>query len=122
VVYTLSCLSASELGPAAVEAGCIAYIGYKDLLWLATIQGPDTDHALFEIWTGGAKILIDGNTTKDAYNFLKRRYKFWIEYWEMIDGSSTPDAWKAPVMLMVLEKNLKGLSLLGSLDARIREN
>ncbi len=120
VVYTLSCLSASELGPAAVQEGCIAYIGYKDPLWLANIQGPDTDYALFETWVGGAKVLIDGKTTKDAYNFLKRRYKFWIAYWEMIDGSSTPDAWKAPVMLMVLEKNLKGLSLLGSLDARIR--
>jgi len=120
VVYTLSCLSASELGPKAIEDGCISYIGYKDPLWLANIEGADTDYALFEIWTGGAKVLIDGRSTKDAYNFLKRRYKFWIEYWEMIDGTSSLNAWKAPVMLMVLEKNLKGLTILGSLEARIR--
>lgn len=120
VVYTLSCLSASELGPKAVEDGCIAYIGYKDPLWAVTIEGSDTDYALFDIWTGGAKALIDGKTTEEVYYWLRRRYKFWISYWEIIDGTNSINAWKAPVMIMALEKNLKGLAILGDLNAKIK--
>ena len=121
VVYTLSCLSASELGPKAIKDGCIAYIGYKDPLWAVSIEGSDTDFAMFEIWTGGAKELIDGKSIAEVYYWLKRRYKFWIYYWELIDGTSSPNAWKAPVMLMALEKNLKALTALGVLKAMIRD-
>jgi hypothetical protein len=121
VVYTLSCLSASELGPSAVEKGCIAYIGYRDPLWAVMIQSAEADYALFEVWTGGAKALIDGKTAGETYYWLKRRYKFWIEYWEMIVGTNSTDEWMAAPMIMVLEKNLKGLTLLGDLDAKIRE-
>ncbi|MBA7494570.1 hypothetical protein ES702_05147 [subsurface metagenome] len=120
VVYTLSCLSASELGPKSVEHGCISYIGYKDPLWAVVIEGADTDYALFEIWTGGAKALLDGKTIEETYYWLKRRYNFWITYWEMIDATNSTNAWKAPAMLMALEKNLKALTLLGNLNARIR--
>jgi hypothetical protein len=120
VVYTLSCLSASELGPKAVEHGCIAYIGYKDPLWAVTIKGADKDYALFEVWTGGAKALIDGKTVEETYCWLKRKYKFWINYWEMIDGTGAQYAWVAPTMLMVLEKNIKALSVHGDLNAKIR--
>lgn len=119
IVYTLSCLSASELGPKAVEHGCIAYIGYKDPLWLVTIEGSDTDYAFFEIWTSGAKALIDGKTTEEVYYWLRRRYKFWISYWETIDGTTSTNAWKAPAMLLALEKDLKALTLVGELNGRI---
>ena len=122
VVYTLSCLSASKLGPKAVEDGCIAYIGYKDPLWATGLEGPDADYALFEIWTGGAKALIDGKTAEETYYWLRRRYKFWINYWDMIVGSCSTKEWMAAPMIMLLEKNLKGLTLLGDLNARIRED
>lgn len=121
VVYTLSCSSANELGPKAVEDGCIAYIGYRDPLWATALKSPETDYALFEVWAGGAKALIDGKTTEEAFYFLKRKYKFWINYWEMIVGTGSEDEWMAAPMLMVLEKNLKGLTLLGNSNAKIRE-
>ena len=121
VVYTLSCLSASELGPKAVEGGCIAYIGYRDPLWATALKSAETDYALFEVWTGGAKALIDGKTTEEVYYWLRRRYKFWINYWEMIVGTNAEDEWMAAPMLLILEKNLKGLTLLGDLNAKIRE-
>ena len=121
VVYTLSCSSANQLGPKAVQNGCLAYIGYKDPLWATTLQSAEADYALFEIWTGGAKALIDGKTADEAYYWLKRRYKFWIEYWEMIVGTNSTDEWMAAPIIMVLEKNLKGLTLIGDLSAKIRE-
>jgi hypothetical protein len=121
MVYTLSCLSASQLGPAAVADGCLAYIGYKDPLWLCTIEGSDTDYALFELLSGGAKQLIDGGSARESFYWLQRKYRFWIDYWEMIDATNSPNAWKAPTMLMVLEKNLKGLSLLGEPYTIIRD-
>ncbi len=121
VVYTLSCSSGSVLGPRAVEHGCISYIGYQDPLWAVTIEGPDTDYALFEIWTGGAKALLAGKTTGEAYYWLKRRYRFWIAYWEMIDATNSTNAWKAPVMLSALEKDLKALAIFGDLNAKIRD-
>ena len=121
VVYTLSCSSARELGPKTVELGCIAYIGYKDPLWAVTVKGPDKDFALFEIWTGGAKQLISGENVEKTYDWLKRRYKYWINYWEMIDATSVPDAWVAPIIISVLEKNLKALTALGDLNATIRD-
>lgn len=121
VVYTLSCLSASDLGPKAVDHGCIAYIGYKDPLWAVAVKGADKDFALFEIWAGGAKALLDGKSVEETYYWLKRRYKYWIKYWEMIDGTTAEDAWAAPVMLMALEKNIKALAVHGDLNATIRE-
>ena len=121
VVYTLSCLSASELGQKAIQNGCIAYIGYKDPLWATALQSAETDYALFEIWSGGAKSLIDGKTAEETYDWLKRRYRFWIEYWEMIVGTNSTDEWMAAPIIMVLEKNLKGLTLLGDLQAKIRD-
>lgn len=121
VVYTLSCSSANELGPKAVEEGCAAYIGYRDPLWATTLYSPETDYALFEVWTGGAKVLIDGKTIEEVYYWLKRRYKFWINYWEIIVGTSAEDEWMAAPILLVLEKNLKGLTVFGDLQARIRD-
>jgi hypothetical protein len=114
VTYTLSCSSAKELGPAAIEVNGISYIGYLPYLWICVLEGDDLDAVFKDIWAGGAIALIDGKTTGEAYNWLKRRYECWISYWEMNPG------WEAPIMLWVLKADLQNLKLLGKRDARIR--
>jgi hypothetical protein len=114
VTYTLSCSSAAQLGPEVVEAKGLSYIGYGQLLWICLLESPEADGAFRDIWGGGAKVLIDGGTTHDAYMWLKARYLYWIAYWEM-----SPH-WIAPVMLFCLRSDLRGLRLIGMRDARIR--
>lgn len=114
VVYTLSCLSAGQLGPAAIKAGGISYIGYKHLLGIIIIQGSEFDEIFKDIWGGGAKALINGKTTGEAYNWLKRRYNMWINYWEM-----KPTSYEKTIILSVLQDDLERLTLLGKKDAKI---
>lgn len=114
VVYTLSCSSAKELGPAVIAAKGISYIGYLPYLWISVDEGDDLDGAFKDIWEGGAKALIDGKTTGEAYNWLRRRYEFWISYWENNPG------WEAPGMLWLLREDYQNLKIFGSRDARIR--
>jgi hypothetical protein len=68
VIYTLSCSSAKELGPAVIGANGISYIGYLPYLYISVDEGEDLDGAFKDIWEGGAKALIDGKTTGEAYN------------------------------------------------------
>jgi hypothetical protein len=64
VMSTISCLSASGLGPNAVGKGCTSYIGYNDLHWIIT-----TTHNAF--WNCGSmvhRLLVLGYTTRTAFN------------------------------------------------------
>jgi hypothetical protein len=114
VTYTLSCSSAEELGPSVIEVNGISYIGYLPYLWIIVLEGDDLDAAFKDIWAGGAKALIDGKTSGEAYNWVQRRYKYWISYWEMNPG------WEAPFMLASLQADYDNLKLFGKRDARIR--
>lgn len=70
VMSTISCLSASGLGPDAVGKGCTSYIGYNDLHWIIT-----TTHNAF--WTCGSmvhRLLVLGYTTLTAYDAAVRCY------------------------------------------------
>jgi hypothetical protein len=116
VVYSLSCSSAKQLGRAVVQAHGISYIGYENSLYLFLLEGGDSDQMFKEIWAGGAKVLIDGGTTKEAYNWLRRRYEYWISYWEM----KPPTNPQKVVALFCLNSDLDGLRLLGKKDATIR--
>jgi len=71
------------------------------------------DGAFEEIWSGGAKLLLDGRTTKDAYIWIKERYQYWIDYWEM------KNHWAKATMLSSLKQDLDALKLLGQEDAKI---
>lgn len=114
VIYTLSCSSAKELGPAVIGANGISYIGYLPYLYISVDEGEDLDGAFKDIWEGGAKALIDGKTTGEAYNWLRRRYEYWISYWENNPG------WEAPGMLWLLKEDYNNLMIFGKRDAKIR--
>lgn len=116
VVYTLSCSSANELGPAVIQADGISYIGYEDDLTICLVERKDADAAFKDIWASGAKELLDGKTTGEAYDKIKQRYQVWIEYWEL-----RPRDWLSPPMRDMLKWNLRNLKLLGRKDARITE-
>ncbi len=115
VVYTLSCLSAKELGPAVIQADGISYIGYEEPLTICLVERKDADAAFKDIWTSGAKDLIRGKTTGEAYDKIKQRYQAYIDYWEL-----RPRDWLRPTMLKILRWNLQNLRLLGRKDATIR--
>lgn len=115
VTYTLSCLSADQLGPSVINIDGISYIGYDSLLYICLVEGDDLDAVFKDILAGGAFVLIEGKTTKDAYNWLKSRYKMWIEYWEMKSQS-----WIKPIILASLKYDSIALKLLGKKDAIIR--
>jgi len=114
IVYTLSCLSAKELGPEVINAGGISYIGYELPLQICVYEGYDMDGAFEDIWVGGAKALIEDKNTGEVYNWLKKRYQYWISYWEMRVH------WVKPIILSCLRQDLRALKLLGKMDAKIR--
>jgi hypothetical protein len=113
IIYTLSCFSAQNLGKAIIEVGGICFIGYDAKLRICLVEGADMDGAFEEIWSGGAKLLLDGRTTKDAYIWIKERYQYWIDYWEM------KNHWAKATMLSSLKQDLDALKLLGQEDAKI---
>jgi hypothetical protein len=115
IVYTLSCSSANELGPSVIQADGISYIGYADVLTICLVERKDADAAFKDIWTSGAKELIRGETTEEAYDKIKQRYQAYIDYWEL-----RPRDWLSPTMLNILRWNLQNLRLLGRKDATIR--
>ncbi|MGB3921522.1 hypothetical protein, partial [Methanothrix sp.] len=50
----------------------------------------------------------------EAYNWLRRRYEYWISYWENNPG------WEAPGMLWLLKEDYNNLKIFGKRDAKIR--
>jgi hypothetical protein len=48
------------------------------------------DGAFEDIWSGGAKLLLDGKTTKEGYIWIKEMHEYWVNYREMrIIGQKT---------------------------------
>lgn len=85
VMSTISCLSASGLGPTAVGKGCSCYIGYDDLHWIVT-----TTHKAF--WECGEKVhemLVLGYTTKTGYDAAIECYNNYIAYFSSIGDTFT---------------------------------
>lgn len=85
VMSTISCSSASGLGPTAVGKGCSSYIGYDDLHWIVT-----TTHKAF--WECGEMVhqmLVLGYTTKTGYDAAIRCYNMNIAYFSSIGDTFT---------------------------------
>jgi len=115
VNYWISCSSCKKLGPAVIDAGGLAVIGYRDLLGICLIEGWDKDEVFKKIWTSGAKSLLDGKTTKETYDMLIARYNYWISYWV-----AQPTSWIKPLMINMLTDDRNALQLLGMKHVRIR--
>lgn len=79
IVHTLACESADELGPAAIYAGCVAYVGYTEK---------------FEFYSDDVYLSPESNIISDcvASLFLDPAYTVLAE---LLKGSNSQDAHKA---------------------------
>jgi hypothetical protein len=64
VMSTVSCLSASGLGPDAVAKGCSCYVGYNDLHWIVT----STHNAFWNCANMVHRMLILGYTAQTGFD------------------------------------------------------
>ena len=104
VMSTISCLSASGLGPTAIGKGCSCYIGYNDLHWIVT-----TTHQAF--WNCGSMVhkkLALGYTTQTGYDAAIITYNANIAHFASIGDTFTA---------VHLQMDRDRLTLLGSKTA-----
>ncbi len=85
VMSTVSCLSASGLGPTAISNGCSAYVGYNDLHWIVT-----TTHMAF--WACASMVhkkLVLGHSVLEGFNAAITAYNSNIAYFNSIGDTMT---------------------------------
>jgi len=85
VMSTVSCLSASGLGPTAVNKGCSCYVGYNDLHWIVT-----STHMAF--WNCADKVhkkLVLGYKALTGFNAAIITYDTNIAYYSSIGDAFT---------------------------------
>jgi hypothetical protein len=90
-----SCLTAVNLGPALINAGAIAYVGYNQEFWFSiadpagstrVVQSPFLAHFAF------VAALLQGKSTGDARAAQMAAYDAEIAYWTTGAGKDDPNA------------------------------
>lgn len=92
VVYLLSCLTATVLGPEIIRQGALAYAGFN-ISWTWVAQSENEEFVYFdpyddpyaygfyesanELW----KALLDGKTFQESVQQSVNKYNEWIDYW-----------------------------------------
>ncbi len=123
VVYLLSCLTAVELGPAAIDAGGKTYIGFNiSWTWMAqNITADPYDDWYAECFYRSSNecpiALIQGDIVSEAKDRSIAEYNRWIEIWET-ERSGDPYAAEA-IAWLVYDRN--GLTVLGDHSATITQ-
>jgi hypothetical protein len=95
VVLLCSCLTAIALGPALIDAGAVAYTGYKEEFWFYTGDVAGTTRAVQSPFLTEFQFtasLLQGKTTGQARAEQMKRYDEEIAYWITGDGKNHPDA------------------------------
>jgi len=119
IVYALSCFTAMELGPDAVEnKGCRCYIGYdREFAWTQEkFVDPLEDKygkAFFEPVLELICRLADGATTGEAFKASIDKWNEWIEYWSKSEDPV------APLVLQLLIHDRDCQRLLGDEEAKV---
>ena len=108
-----SCLTAQFLGPAIIDAGAVAYTGYKTEFWFYIGGDPGANRAvqspfLAEFAFVGS--LLQGKTTGLAREDQLKKYDEEINYWISGDGKNDPDASE---LSRILEMNKSNSVFLG---------
>jgi len=97
IVYLLSCLTGVSLGPAIIDAGGWAYIGYTvKWVWLDQegIGDPYLDKyakGFFESSNTIVFAFLNGLTAKDAKQAGYDKYTEWIDYWATSDDPNAAE-------------------------------
>jgi hypothetical protein len=122
VIYLLSCLTANELGPAAIAAGAIAYVGFN-IEW--TWGAVDLDVDPYLDWYAEAYYrssnefpiaMFEGNTVQQAAQRSIDEYNRWINIWETERGNDQYAA--EEIKWLIWDRD--GLVVLGDPSAQIR--
>lgn len=120
VVYLLSCLTAIELGPAIIDAGGIAYGGYKiPWTWMMTgVEDPYGDWYSEGFYRSSNEFpitLIHGESVETTRQRCIAEYNRWINIWE----TERADDIRAADAIKWLIWDRDGLVVLGDLSATI---
>lgn len=118
VVYAMACNTAKVLGPAIVEAGGLAYIGFDRHFKFISYT-----HKVFgECANCVVKKIVDGTSLKEAISLTKDRFDYCIEKYKK-KRNQTND----PQLKAMFEKTFKllmhdksGLTLLGNSQLTLR--
>jgi len=102
-VYVLSCSSAKELGPASIDAGANAYLGYNDVFIFSyesdKLSKPLNDKTA-ELFLGPSNQLmvsiLKGHTAKESYD---RSQKCFLQNIQKLVTSESSDASLIPYLL-----------------------
>jgi len=98
VVYDLSCRAGKDLADAAINEGCISFLGYdEDFIFVVTrgshldggISNPMEDQAargFFESHNYAPISYLRGATISASYYTSQNRFNYWIEVWNAIDS------------------------------------
>jgi len=121
VVYLLSCLTANELGPAAVANGAIAYAGFIiSWTWMAVdiYADPYTDwyaEGFYRASNAFPNALLQGFTVGQAKDKSIEEYNRWIGIWETERADDKYAA--SAIKYLLLDRD--GLTVFGDTTATI---
>jgi len=108
VVQLNSCLTASELGPAIIDAGAVTYVGSKEEFWFFVGDAPGTTRATQSPFLAEHQFtasLLRGKSTGDARQDQLARYDEEINFWTVGDGKDNFDAMELSRILEI-NKNI----------------
>ena len=91
IVYLLSCLTGTSLGPAIAAQDNTFYLGYvEDFIFNGFEPGDQYSKGFGECSNAIMRTLMNGGTIQDAYNEGIRMFDLWIDIWEQStdDGAS----------------------------------
>jgi len=97
IVYLLSCLTGVSLGPAIIDAGGWAYIGYTvKWTWLDQdgVGDPYLDKYAKGFYESSNTIVfafLNGLTAKEAWQAGYDKYTEWIDYWSTSDDPNASE-------------------------------
>jgi len=113
VVSLVSCLTAQQLGPAIIDAGATAYVGYKEEFWFFIGDDAGTTRAVQSPFSAAFQFeasLLQGKSVRDARNEQLTKYDEEITYWISGDGKNNVNSME---LSRILEMNKSNSVFLG---------
>ena len=115
LVYSMCCLSGSALGPRIIDAGGLAFFGYKEEFGFYI---GSAEPAFREPANQGWLRLTEGQPVKEALQSMTEKFDEWVDYYTRGEGRSNPDA---PIIASWLIHDRDCLVALGDMDLRLRD-
>lgn len=115
LVYSMSCLSGSALGPRIIDAGGLAFFGYREEFGFYI---GSAEPAFREPANQGWLRLAEGQPVKEALHAMTEKFEEWLDYYARGEGGDDPDA---PIIASWLIHDRDCLVALGDMDLKLRD-